>query len=839
MAIRPKLGKNIDQTESSSDVLNVNLTGFVVGTNIPIDNTDTILTAFQKTQAQLNAISVAEVTSVTGTSNRITTSPTIGNVVVDISASYVGQSSITTLGTIGTGTWQSSLIVGQYGGTGVNNTGKTITLGGSLTTSGAFTTTFIVTGNTNVTLPTSGTLVGGTGVTNQVSYWNGTNNQAGSTGFLYDPTNVLLGIGGTTPAARLHLSGNISAPAWTTNGIGIRDQATTYTDTTSATGTVPVIYGNYFGVKTFNSTNASVVVTNLYGNFFETPLVTGNLTATSVYSAGFSGNIIVAGSLLSNASGTSSIGHINAQSFQILTAQTARVIYNNSGLQSHSSSALSSGTTPFITFTQVAHTGGAQPGLLWTAGAHTGQTASTEVVDQNWVNTGTISYLTGNLATQRAVRFQGRNYSFGGASTITDLINVDFETPTIGTNGTATNVYAARFQGDLAFTGGNRKFNFSNNLTITTAGQSPFTVQQTATSSGTNALFRLLQASNTGGSQPIFSISSASITGQTSSTEINDVLFDLSASKQWATGAISIQRDFYIKARTYAFASASTITDAYNVYIEKPVVGTNATITNNFALGLTGSAVNLGGGWFTRSGSQGNFGTLDAQTAGMITNNTTRTSWSGTGYQMHTCGSSGAPSTFITYTQAANSGGSGAGFLWTAGAHTSQTASTEIIDINYNLTRIITWAAGAITTQRSVVIGGPTYAFASASTITTGITLDITAPIAGTNATITNNFAIRSSGNLCLSTIGNGLYIKEGSNATMGTGTLSAGTLVISNTKVTANSRIFLTDTGGGVLANIGALYISARSAGTSFTVSSSNALDTSTFSWIIIEPAP
>jgi hypothetical protein len=62
-------------------------------------------------------------------------------------------------GTINTGTWNGSVISGQYGGTGVNNTGKTITLGGNLTTSGAFDTTITVTGTTAVTLPLSGTLV--------------------------------------------------------------------------------------------------------------------------------------------------------------------------------------------------------------------------------------------------------------------------------------------------------------------------------------------------------------------------------------------------------------------------------------------------------------------------------------------------------------------------------------------------------------------------------------------------------------------------------------------------------------------------------------------------------
>ena len=56
-------------------------------------------------------------------------------------------------------TWNGSLIAGQYGGTGVNNNGKTITLGGNLTTSGAFATTLTTTGATNVTLPLTGTLV--------------------------------------------------------------------------------------------------------------------------------------------------------------------------------------------------------------------------------------------------------------------------------------------------------------------------------------------------------------------------------------------------------------------------------------------------------------------------------------------------------------------------------------------------------------------------------------------------------------------------------------------------------------------------------------------------------
>lgn len=73
-------------------------------------------------------------------------------------SSLTGGTSIVTLGTVATGTWNASLIAGQYGGTGVNNSGKTITLGGNLTTSGAFATTLTVTAATTVTLPTTGTL---------------------------------------------------------------------------------------------------------------------------------------------------------------------------------------------------------------------------------------------------------------------------------------------------------------------------------------------------------------------------------------------------------------------------------------------------------------------------------------------------------------------------------------------------------------------------------------------------------------------------------------------------------------------------------------------------------
>jgi hypothetical protein len=66
------------------------------------------------------------VTSVSGTTNRISASPTTGAVVVDIDANYVGQATITTLGTITTGTWQGSTIGTTYGGTGLTAIGSAL-----------------------------------------------------------------------------------------------------------------------------------------------------------------------------------------------------------------------------------------------------------------------------------------------------------------------------------------------------------------------------------------------------------------------------------------------------------------------------------------------------------------------------------------------------------------------------------------------------------------------------------------------------------------------------------------------------------------------------------------
>ena len=133
--------------------------GYVVSTNTAITIGTTGITFSQFSGAgQITAgaglTKSGNTIDAVGTADRIT----VNTDNIDIASTYAGQSSITTLGTIGTGVWQGTLIGATYGGTGVNNGSNTLTLAGSVSHAGAFTQTFTATANTAVTLPTTGTL---------------------------------------------------------------------------------------------------------------------------------------------------------------------------------------------------------------------------------------------------------------------------------------------------------------------------------------------------------------------------------------------------------------------------------------------------------------------------------------------------------------------------------------------------------------------------------------------------------------------------------------------------------------------------------------------------------
>lgn len=106
------------------------------------------------------------------------------------------------------------------------------------------------------------------------------------------------------------------------------------------------------------------------------------------------------------------------------------------------------------------------------------------------------------------------------------------------------------------------------------------------------------------------------------------------------------------------------------------------------------------------------------------------------------------------------------------------------------------------------------------------------------NGQSTGSFSVfgNTATSFSLGTVGGGIAVKEGSNARMGTLTLTGATpVVVANTSVTAADRIFLTtNTPGGTP---GFCWVSARSAGVSFSVTGT-AGDTSTVAYQIVRPA-
>jgi hypothetical protein len=99
-------------TLANSAIIGKVLTGFTSTTGT-ILATDSILQAIQKLDGNLASATAGGVSSVTGTTNRITSTGG-SNPIIDISASYIGQTSITTLGTVTTGTWNGTAIGDSY-----------------------------------------------------------------------------------------------------------------------------------------------------------------------------------------------------------------------------------------------------------------------------------------------------------------------------------------------------------------------------------------------------------------------------------------------------------------------------------------------------------------------------------------------------------------------------------------------------------------------------------------------------------------------------------------------------------------------------------------------------
>lgn len=421
--------------------------------------------------------------------------------------------------------------------------------------------------------------------------------------------------------------------------------------------------------------------------------------------------------------------------------------------------------------------------FLFTNAANTNQTLSTNIPSFK-VAGSSIQWATGTLATQYFTYLSANTVAFVGASTATNVYGLYVEAATAGTNATITNNYGLGVSGNTIVgsltahnTSGLGTFRasqanshidigeLSTNVPAMwmNSGANIPTSSNYAISSGagnnalllnapaTNAYIRLQTATTnrliitgitTSGVSSQVEFITASVTGQGASTEIPGFLVN-SYSRQWATGAITTQREAYWKTVTYTAVAASVITNAYGAYFEKPTASTNITITNNFGLGTDGDIFLGGSNLYVGIAIGSTSSTNYAITSSGSTN---RFNASGTSVlSVANVAKVSATSENITFTTSSPSSGAYTGFTFTQSAPTNQTLSTEITGFKFT-GQSRQWATGAITTQRETYFSSTVYTAVGASVITNAYGAYFEAPTASTNITITNKFAIGLSG---------------------------------------------------------------------------------------------
>lgn len=163
----------------------------------------------------------------------------------------------------------------------------------------------------------------------------------------------------------------------------------------------------------------------------------------------------------------------------------------------------------------------------------------------------------------------------------------------------------------------------------------------------------------------------------------------------------------------------------------------------------------------------------------------------------------------------------------TGSAHQVQISlpSTITAPGSFQATTTITAGTGITSTTGNIV--------ATAGQVNAGTTMT-----AGTGITANTGNITATNGNLVLGSAGNKLQIHASATATDSAGTFTlagAATTVVNCSAVTANSLILLTTQALGTVTSASTLAVTAKSDGVSFTVTPSDATDTSTVAYLII----
>lgn len=294
----------------------------------------------------------------------------------------------------------------------------------------------------------------------------------------------------------------------------------------------------------------------------------------------------------------------------------------------------------------------------------------------------------------------------------------------------------------------------------------------------------IVQNENAVGSNSYFAFQSGNQTGLTAGTEVNGMIFDLGATRDWTGASASTQREILIYAPVYSATSVSTMTNAVTIGIAgPPTASTNVTITNAYAFEIASGHFKLGSGtsaselrFLEPSGSGSNYIAFKAQAMAADLTYTWPAAYS-SGSQCLTdngsgglawaaCGSGGTPGGssgelqwnnggsfdgvtnsvvdadgVVLLAPSARSSGTGYYFAVQNNADTGITGSSEAVGVYWDLSSTRTWNTNAPTSQREFRILAPAYASSGATTMTNAATFAVGAPTAGANMTITNAYA--------------------------------------------------------------------------------------------------
>lgn len=331
------------------------ITGIPYGTGTANLGIVTIGTGLTFSAGTLSNNNAGTVTSVSGTTNRITSTGG-ATPVIDISASYVGQSSITTLGTIGTGIWQGNPVGTLYGGTGGSS--PSITLFNNITgytasgATGTTSTNLVFSTSPSLTTPNIGSATA-SGLT--LSAITGSNQclHVNSSG-------VLSGTGSDCGAGASLTIGTTSIASGTTGRVLYDNAGTLGEMTNTGTGTVNVLQASptlttpVLGVATATSINKLTITAPASGSTLtivdgKTLTVSHTITLTSAgdssvitlpnatvsfASPGTSGNVLTSDGTnwtsAAPAGGVSSVTSANAD-IGVANTTTTPVLTLNSG----------------------------------------------------------------------------------------------------------------------------------------------------------------------------------------------------------------------------------------------------------------------------------------------------------------------------------------------------------------------------------------------------------------------------------------------------------------------------------------------------------------------------